>query len=326
MARVSRLRLWCVSAACAIAAAAGVVATPARADSQSPRDVARMVVRPLQPRWIAPDSALPQPVSLEWLEGDEWAFQVQPIITDEELVAYSRLTGPEQRNAFLASFWAERDPTPGTTENEFQEEYVRRVQYANEHFGGASARAGFGFETDRGRMYLMFGAPDAIDAEGAAADPYETWRYASVSGIGADFRVRFSLARDLYCGYRILSPAPLTTIEAAGTARPGSEPHAVVQIYPLGLTAVSVPLDATRVVGAAYEILDRDGAQVDRGQIGSIESDAAAEPLSQHLSPGWLATGLGCTHALPAGRYTLSTAVRFATGEMQREAVTFDVS
>jgi hypothetical protein len=38
---------------------------------------------------------------------------------------------------------------------------------------GESGQAGFGFDSDRGRVYLMFGPPDAIDAWATAADPYE---------------------------------------------------------------------------------------------------------------------------------------------------------
>ena len=61
-----------------------LVATPVRALSQRGAIPSRLIVRPLQPRWIPPDSTLPQPVSLEWLDGDEWAFEVQSILTSEE--------------------------------------------------------------------------------------------------------------------------------------------------------------------------------------------------------------------------------------------------
>jgi hypothetical protein len=86
-------------------------------------------------------------------------------------------------------------------------------------------------------------------------------------------------------------------------------------------------MDAARIVGAQYELQNRQGVQVDQGQIGSIDVDDGDSdvPLSEHLPPSWLTAGLGCTHALPAGTYTLSTAVRFATGQLQSEAVTFDV-
>ena len=319
---VSHARMACAAAACAVASALAVVATPVRAASQLPDGPSRVVIRPIQPRWISPDAALPQPVSLDWLDGDEWTFQVQPIITNEELAAYSRLETPRQRDAFIARFWADRDPTPGTLENELQSEYTRRVQYGIDHFG-ASGQAGFGFDTDRGRIYLMFGSPDAIETDRAGGDTAEIWRYAAASGLGADLRFRFSLERGGYCGHRILSPLPVKTIEAAASV---NEPrsHASVQIYPHGLIGISVPLDAEKVAGARYELHNSQGIEVDKGQIGSVE-EGAGGPLAQHLPSSWLTTGLGCTHALPPGTYTLSAAVRFVNGRVQREQVTFEL-
>ena len=51
-----------------------------------------------------------------------------------------------------------------------------------------------------------------------------------------------------------------------------------------------------------------------------------------HIPNGQLKTiaslrlaGLGGTHALPADRYTVSTTVRFITGEIRTETATFDV-
>jgi len=324
--RVSRARMTCALAAWAISAALFAVATPVRAASQRAANPSRMVVRPLQPRWIPPDSTLPQPVSLPWLDGDEWTFQVQSIITNEELVAYSELQTPAQRDALIARFWASRDPSPSTSENEFRDEYTRRVQFASERFS-ASGQAGFGFDTDRGRIYLMFGPPDAIETQAAAAaDPYETWRYDSVAEIGADFQVRFSLSRDAYCGYRIASSASHATVEGVAVSNPVDEPvrHASVQIYSLGLTAISIPVDAARVLGARYELHNRKGIPVDEGQIGSLDRTSDG-PLSQHFPSSWRYAGLGCTHSLPADTYTLTTAVRFTTGQIQSETVTFDV-
>jgi len=320
----SRARIACAAAACAIASVVSVVATPVRAASQLSGKPSQQVIRPIQPRWIPPESTLPQPMSLEWLDGDEWTFQMQSIISNEELAAYSRLKTPPERDAFIARFWADRDPTPGTPANEFQSEYLRRVQFASEHFG-ASGQAGFGFDTDRGRIYLMFGSPDAVETDRAARNPAEIWQYAPVSGIGSELRIRFSLERDSYCGHRILSPSPLTTIEAVG-AGPANEAarHASVEIYPHGLIGISVPLDAAKVAGAQYQLHNRQGIQVDQGAIGSID-EGVGEPLSQHLPPSWLTAGLGCTHSLPAGTYTLSTAVRLVSGQIQRERVTFEL-
>jgi len=119
----------------------------------------------------------------KWLNED-----VRWIISPEELTAFKALSNDEERDAFIENFWQRRDPTPDTEENEFKEEHYRRIAYANEHF--AAGRAGW--RTDRGRIYIVFGPPDEIEAhpsggtynrpmeEGGGETstyPFERWRY-----------------------------------------------------------------------------------------------------------------------------------------------------
>src|SRR5690606_19365874 len=56
------------------------------------------------------------------------------IITDEEKRAFKALATDEERENFIANFWARRDPNPDTEENEYREEYYERIAYANENF------------------------------------------------------------------------------------------------------------------------------------------------------------------------------------------------
>ena len=76
-------------------------------------------------------------------------------------------------------FWERRDPTPGTPENELMEEYMRRVEYANEHFSFSNIP---GYRTDRGMIYIRYGPPDEIESHPFELDspPYEIWRYYSL--------------------------------------------------------------------------------------------------------------------------------------------------
>jgi GWxTD domain-containing protein len=296
-----------------------LVASPVRALSQQGATPPRLIVRPIQPRWISPDSTLPQPVSLEWLDGDEWAFEVQSILTSEEMREYAELRRPQERDAFIERFWARRDPSPGTPPNEFRDEFIRRVEFARERLADPKSAATLGFDTDRGRVYLMFGPPDSIESRAAGTDRIDEWRYKDVAAIGGDFSVRFSSARGMYCGYRIVSPAPIATVGGAG-----AEHAPALQFYPLGLVAISIPVEAARVTGAHWELRNRHGVQVDDGTIGFMEGPVS-DPLSRHLSPSWLEMGIGCTHALPADTYTLTTAVRFVSGRLQNETVTFTV-
>jgi GWxTD domain-containing protein len=126
----------------------------------------------------------------EWLNED-----VVYIITAKERAAFQKLKNEEQRDKFIAEFWARRDPTPGTPENEFKEEHYRRIAYANERFAGTNP----GWKTDRGRIYILYGPPDEIDFhpsggtndKGRVLPPFEDWRYRYIDGAGKDVAIEF---------------------------------------------------------------------------------------------------------------------------------------
>jgi len=133
----------------------------------------------------------------KWLDED-----VRWIITDEERSAFKQLSNDEERDSFIEAFWQRRDPTPDTVENEFKEEHYRRMAYANEHFPAGIP----GWKTDRGRMYIMYGAPDEIEShpsggtyerpmdEGGGSTstfPFEQWRYRYLEGIGQEIIIEF---------------------------------------------------------------------------------------------------------------------------------------
>ncbi|HEY6309113.1 MAG TPA: GWxTD domain-containing protein [Candidatus Angelobacter sp.] len=140
----------------------------------------------------------------KWLDED-----VRWIITDEELSAFKKLSNNAERDTFIESFWQRRDPTPDTAENEYKEEHYRRIAYANEHFAAGLP----GWKTDRGRIYIMYGKPDSIDAhpmggpyqrpaeEGGGQTetyPFEVWRYRYLEGIGQEIEIEF--VDDCSCG------------------------------------------------------------------------------------------------------------------------------
>ncbi len=133
----------------------------------------------------------------KWLD-EEVAY----IITDEERTAFLRLNTNEEREQFIEQFWLRRDPTPDTVENEFKEEHYRRIAYANEHYASGIP----GWKTDRGRIYIIWGAPDEIEShpaggayerppeEGGGSTstyPFEKWRYRYLEGIGNDVNLEF---------------------------------------------------------------------------------------------------------------------------------------
>jgi GWxTD domain-containing protein len=131
---------------------------------------------------VSPPLATPY---TKWLNED-----VAYIITDRERAAFKSLTTDAEREMFIEQFWLQRDPTPGTVENEFKEEHYRRIAYANEHYAADIP----GWKTDRGRIYIIYGPADEIEshpAAGASAHPYEQWRYRFIEGVGTNVIIDF---------------------------------------------------------------------------------------------------------------------------------------
>lgn len=85
----------------------------------------------------------------------QWLDEVSYIITSEERRMFLDLPDSEKA-AFKEEFWQRRDPDPGTEENEFKMEYYDRIEQANELFFNEHRE---GYKTDRGRIYVLFGAP-----------------------------------------------------------------------------------------------------------------------------------------------------------------------
>lgn len=81
------------------------------------------------------------------------------IMTKQEREIFNHLPDRASREQFINNFWAKRDPDPATEENEFKEEFYRRIEYANARFKEGPP----GWKTDRGRIYIYLGAPDKIE-------------------------------------------------------------------------------------------------------------------------------------------------------------------
>jgi len=74
-----------------------------------------------------------------------------------------------------AKFWAARDPDPSTIENEALTQHLERVQFVIKEF----SQFGAGWRSDRGRVYIKYGAPEQIDTamDSRSQGEYEIWRY-----------------------------------------------------------------------------------------------------------------------------------------------------
>ncbi len=132
-----------------------------------------------------------------WLDND-----VLYIITSEERQAFKKLQTDEEREQFIEQFWLRRDPDPDTPENEYREEYYRRIAYANEHYASGIP----GWKTDRGRIYITFGPADEVESHPAGGPyerpfyegggqtstyPFEIWFYRYLDGVGNGIEIEF---------------------------------------------------------------------------------------------------------------------------------------
>ena len=115
----------------------------------------------------------------KWLEEE-----VCYIITPLEKEVFLQLQADRERDLFIEAFWKQRDPTAGTPKNEFQEEHYRRIDYANHNFGRNVPK--LGWETDRGRIYIILGEPRGIDRHTGATQIYNTevWFYQGLTQYG----------------------------------------------------------------------------------------------------------------------------------------------
>ena len=87
----------------------------------------------------------------------DFISKVRYTITAEERKAFLALA-PEAREPFIEDFWARRDPTPGTAENEYRTDYYDRIERSNRLFSGGGSP---GWLQDRGRVYITLGPPDS---------------------------------------------------------------------------------------------------------------------------------------------------------------------
>ena len=108
--------------------------------------------------------------------------EVAYIATGAELDMFDDLnfTG---KTTFIEEFWKKRDPNPETPENEFKIEHYRRLNYANLYFS-RTKETGDGWNTDQGRVYILYGQPDEIERNVAARGvaSWEKWNYFELQG------------------------------------------------------------------------------------------------------------------------------------------------
>ncbi|MFQ5797182.1 MAG: GWxTD domain-containing protein [Bacteroidota bacterium] len=86
----------------------------------------------------------------------------------------------EEKVKTFNGYWKAKDETPETAYNEVQEEYFRRADYAYLNF--SSLRQPNGIQTDRGKIYMLYGPPTKTERRLAPKRrPQEFWYYQAIA-------------------------------------------------------------------------------------------------------------------------------------------------
>lgn len=133
-----------------------------------------------------------------WSREELTNFALWHILDTDEFKEYASLASEYDKKEWRRKFWKRRDPTPTTEENQVEEEFQRRIDYARAYFGSFWNYLSFKYLPDqhlrlgwphapwdaRGELYIKYGEPDFRSVEGWHI---EIWTYNRYS---VDFLVK----------------------------------------------------------------------------------------------------------------------------------------
>jgi GWxTD domain-containing protein len=114
-------------------------------------------------------------VPLGGLDLDDAISQLAYIATGNAYDSLLQATTKQEKRRAIMDFWEKTNWYQNQRTTRPMEIFYRRVQYANEHF----REMGQGWRSDRGKVYIMLGAPTQIEkySYDTGNRPYEVWRY-----------------------------------------------------------------------------------------------------------------------------------------------------
>jgi GWxTD domain-containing protein len=121
--------------------------------------------------------------------GEAWAEgPVKALLTPEEKRQWAGLSDAVSRSEFVTKFWGARDPRPETPENEFRQEFEKRVAFADKYLAQDETR---GSLTDRGTVFLLLGPPTYAGRKpiNAGEDSTESQGMSSIGRHDADIAI-----------------------------------------------------------------------------------------------------------------------------------------
>ncbi|MEI8133870.1 MAG: GWxTD domain-containing protein [bacterium] len=140
-------------------------------------------------------------VPLAGLDLDEAIAQLAYIAYGSAYDSLMHAESKSEKRRAITEFWDKMNWYHGVHTTRPMEVFYQRVRYANEHFKGL----GPGWHGDRGKVYIMLGAPTYMDKHpyGATNKPYEIWKY-------YDLNEQFYFSDEFMFGdYRLVSTTPV---------------------------------------------------------------------------------------------------------------------
>ena len=207
---------------------------------------------------VAPSESREPPLP-EWAEGP-----VRFLLSSEEKKQWAALKDSVARSEFIDKFWASRDPTPGTPENESRREFERRVAFADERFGQGEIH---GSMTDRGMVFVLLGPPTY-----AGRKPIGSDEMADSQGLSSVGRHDATMALKGGTGGKSSSSSQNTTADQF--SGPGKQVldsssnnwrevwHYRKEVLPAGVPYQQVDFDFVTKKGYGENVLQRDSTAV----------------------------------------------------------------
>ena len=137
-----------------------------------------------------------------------WLNMITYITSREERKVFLELNNDRERDAFIAFFWQQRDPTAGTPENEFKDEIEKRFVHVNDYFRRGATRPGW--MTDQGRIYMILGKPSSEEHFENKMDlyPVQVWYYFGDASLGLPTYFNIVFYKKLGIGeWKLYNPA-----------------------------------------------------------------------------------------------------------------------
>lgn len=113
-----------------------------------------------------------QPESLRDLKN---ASQLMKLIMNNTEYNEFKTAPDDTKYSYIANFFTQYDSNRNTAYNEAMNEYFRRVDYAARYY--ADINNNRGYDTPRGKIYILYGEPSAIEIENLKGRSIEKWIY-----------------------------------------------------------------------------------------------------------------------------------------------------